>query len=302
LRYTDVTVVLTKKAKDTALDLAVKYILEREELEKALQFAAADKEAHDSLLMEGAVAVFFQSITAFTIIELWRNTASGIIELQKSNAPGKQEEVKISEDLFVQENEQLRNELAELRAKLGATQDELSAAQKNAEMQKSKAVAAQRECSQHKKIAEDADESVKGKDGEIKELQRIIYDIEEFAEKNSEDDVDDIDYHEKLLELSHRYRIIVIGGNDNLISKISVTQPNIVFLGNQNGKRVDDACTAADIVFVKYDCMSHAIYWKAKSICENAGVPFRYICPNTSIPTIERDIVSKIFEEFSYEK
>ncbi len=127
----------------------------------------------------------------------------------------------------------------------------------------------------------------------IKELEKVIADMDLSDNAPAEPK---IDYHAELADLSKKYSIVLVGGNPNMLSKLQPLQLSITYLGAQVGKRLEDACANADIVFVKYDSMSHKMFFKVKNVCEKAGVPYLYVCPSTAIPAIEKDLVLKTDE------
>lgn len=105
---------------------------------------------------------------------------------------------------------------------------------------------------------------------------------------------DTVDYGAILKKLSGETRILVIGGNQNLVKRLRVLFPAIGFIGDERIGNCDAAIRHAEFVFFKVDSISHSLYGKAKDIAQSVGVNIGYIPATTSTSVIEKCIAEKI--------
>ena len=304
-RWHDKSPVITRSMKDKALDIATKYVLERYTWEYEMSLEIVDDYRHHTIITEGAVSMFIQCLITSCLFEMWKSVAKALITGQQSGEGGSANFPRgapVRSNVFVQENEKLHAEINELHVMLNQSNEEIAALKRSTDIQKGIAAEAQKDAAVAKKASAAQEKTIRKQEDEIAELRKIISDMQESEGRTDETQDTHTDYHEELLRLAAKYKIVVVGGNENLISKISVQQPDITFLGQQGNKRTDDACSSADIVFFKYDYLAHKIYWKAKNAADDGNVPMRYVCANTSIPNIERDMVEKIHAEFPDDK
>lgn len=106
-------------------------------------------------------------------------------------------------------------------------------------------------------------------------------------------------YHDELTEYEQRYRIIIAGGNENLMKKFRTIHPDIVIINDARIANCEAVVRNADILLFKTDCISHSLYDKCKDIANTCKVPYGYIPETTSINLIEQIICEKIAEKLS---
>ena len=112
--------------------------------------------------------------------------------------------------------------------------------------------------------------------------------LEKSREKN---------FQNELTAYERQYRIVIAGGNENLMKRFRTKHPNIVLLNNTRLGNCDAALRNADILFFKTDCISHSLYDKCKDIAHAKKIPCEYIPEITSIGAIEQTICKKIAEK-----
>lgn len=108
-------------------------------------------------------------------------------------------------------------------------------------------------------------------------------------------------HHDELVECERRYRIIIAGGNENLMKKFRTMHPDIVIINDARIANCEAIVRNADILFFKTDCISHSLYDKCKDVANTCKVPYGYIPETTSINLIEQIICEKIAEKLSKE-
>ena len=104
-------------------------------------------------------------------------------------------------------------------------------------------------------------------------------------------------FQNELTAYERQYRIVIAGGNENLMKRFRTKHPNIVLLNNTRLGNCDAALRNADILFFKTDCISHSLYDKCKDIAHAKKIPCEYIPEITSIGAIEQTICKKIAEK-----
>ena len=104
-------------------------------------------------------------------------------------------------------------------------------------------------------------------------------------------------YHDKLTEYEQQYRIIIAGGNENLMKKFRTIHPDIIIINDGRMANCEAVVRNADILFFKTDCISHSLYDKCKDIANTCKVFYDYIPKTTSINLIEQIICEKIAEK-----
>lgn len=107
----------------------------------------------------------------------------------------------------------------------------------------------------------------------------------------------EVSYRNILWDKAKRYRIIIAGGNENLMKRFRTIHSDIILLNDARITNYDAVIRNADILFFKTDCMSHCLYDKCKIAANTCKVPFEYIPETTSINMIEEIICKKIDEK-----
>lgn len=93
-------------------------------------------------------------------------------------------------------------------------------------------------------------------------------------------------------------RIIIVGGNTNLIKKFCQFHPEISFVGNKNIGTCDQLIQSADIVLFKTDSMEHTLYRKCKQLAKNRNIPIEYIPETASITYMEKAVLEDLKKHF----
>lgn len=106
-------------------------------------------------------------------------------------------------------------------------------------------------------------------------------------------------YHNELREYEQRYRIVIAGGNENLMKKFRTMHPGVVIVNDTRIANCEVIVRHADILFFKTDCISHSLYDKCKNVAIACKIPYAYIPENTSINLIEQTICEKTAEKLS---
>lgn len=111
---------------------------------------------------------------------------------------------------------------------------------------------------------------------------------------SNEEPVPHIDFHTKLAQLLHMYRCVIVGGNPNQMKKFAEAQPDAVLIGEDKVGTCGDVLQNADVIMCKYNSVGHKLSTKAKQIADSKNIPFVYLCGNTSIEMLERDMYEKL--------
>lgn len=131
-------------------------------------------------------------------------------------------------------------------------------------------------------------------------------DTEEYFDVKSalqEAEFDDIkkgtetDNQSELAEYKRKYRIVVVGGNENLMKRFHTLHPEIVLLNDSRRGSCNATIKNADFIFFKTDSISHSMYEKCKNLVQNNKNLYSYLPETTSITTIEQVICEKIREK-----
>lgn len=107
----------------------------------------------------------------------------------------------------------------------------------------------------------------------------------------------DAEYHNLALQLCSDHKVIIVGGNENLIKRLRGIQPNINYLNEDRIGSCDMAVQNADLILFKVDSMPHTIYQKCKAIAKTCNVPFGYIPETTSVAGIEKVICEAVMDK-----
>lgn len=99
-------------------------------------------------------------------------------------------------------------------------------------------------------------------------------------------------------EFSQKYKIVIAGGNENLMKRFRQVHPSITVINDKQIASCRELIQNADYVFLKVDCMSHSLYAKCKNIAQSNGVPVVHMPEITSISMIEEFIREKMEKEY----
>lgn len=121
----------------------------------------------------------------------------------------------------------------------------------------------------------------------------------EFDDIKSENEADN---QRELAEYKRKYRIVVVGGNENLMKRFHTMHPEIVLLNDSRRGSCNATIKNADFIFFKTDSISHSMYEKCKNLVQNNKNLYGYLPETTSITTIEQVICEKIREKSGLKK
>lgn len=125
---------------------------------------------------------------------------------------------------------------------------------------------------------------------ELHKLRTLMFELD-----NSETDYekDEINYEEKLLEISSNKKIVCEGGHIKLLSMLKEKYPNMIFLENKNNVS-RNTINNADYVFFFYNFLNHGLYHKIMSIINsNKQIRWDYLS-SKNIELVEKEICNKV--------
>lgn len=132
------------------------------------------------------------------------------------------------------------------------------------------------------------------KDSEIKALKKQIEMLESKSIKNEEEGAK-IDYKEVLNNFTKNNKVIIVGGNPSLISKIKTIFENITFiLDTEKSKITLELIKNATVVLYKTDSIGHSTWGCASSKCKNFGIPEGYVGNITNVDALAKNICESI--------
>ena len=133
------------------------------------------------------------------------------------------------------------------------------------------------------------------KDAEINALKKQIENLESKQTKETFDELSKVDYKEILNNFTKDNKVIVVGGNPSLISKIKTIFENITFiLDTEKSKITVELIRNAKVVLYKTDSIGHATWECSSSKCKNFGIPEGYIGNITNVDALARNICEPI--------
>lgn len=94
----------------------------------------------------------------------------------------------------------------------------------------------------------------------------------------------------KLNDISASKKIILIGGNNNLITKMAAKYPNIRYYHSNGISKWDKIFYKADLILFKTDSLGHTAYTKAKTIAVKKGIAYGYVENVTSVELLARSV------------
>lgn len=180
---------------------------------------------------------------------------------------------------------------------------QLAGAKENEERAVNAANAAEQKLAQSKKRENALSVKLEAAYDEIDELMARIpeepdregeneQEIEEIIEPASETEV--VDYAAVLDKLMMEHSVVIVGGNQNLMKKFQVTHPNASLVDKDMIAACDQQVRNADVVMLKVDSMSHALYGKCKAICHKYNIPFCYLPNVASIQRMEQSMCEQL--------
>lgn len=125
---------------------------------------------------------------------------------------------------------------------------------------------------------------------ELHKLRTLMFEL-----NNREDNYekDEINYEEKLLEISNNKKIVFVGGHIKLLSMLKEKYSNMIFLENKNNVS-RDTINNADYIFFFYNFLNHGLYHKIMSIINsNSQIKWDYL-GSKNIELVEKEICNKV--------
>lgn len=101
-------------------------------------------------------------------------------------------------------------------------------------------------------------------------------------------------FRRELQALFKKYRVVIVGGHQNLIKRLPPIYPELRCIGNGDLASCDALLKNADIVLFKTDNLSHSLYNKCKSLAVHNNIPFGYIPNVVSMSRLEQSLFEQI--------
>lgn len=95
---------------------------------------------------------------------------------------------------------------------------------------------------------------------------------------------------DELDRIFNEHKIVLAGGNANLINKFTSKHPDVCILDKNRIASCDLLVRNASAILFKTDSMSHTLYRKCKQIATSAGIPICYVPETASVPKMEHAI------------
>lgn len=97
-----------------------------------------------------------------------------------------------------------------------------------------------------------------------------------------------------LRALSDRYKIVIAGGDENLLKKIRAEFPKIVVFESKAVSGVESFIRNADFIFFRYSSLNHSLYQAIKNVTKSKNIKYDYLTTSTSLELLVNDICLKI--------
>ena len=98
-------------------------------------------------------------------------------------------------------------------------------------------------------------------------------------------------------EVCEKKKIVIVGGNTNLLKKIKMELPALVVMESKRNSSVEGTIQYADYVFFRYSALSHKLYLRVKTACESNNIPYYYFSSATSVRLLAEEIISNTNKE-----
>ena len=107
----------------------------------------------------------------------------------------------------------------------------------------------------------------------------------------------DKDWVKTLHSLLQGKNVFIVGGNENLLKKISDGFPELHVIDTDRSTTIENAIAHADFVFFRYSSLSHGMYWRVRNICRASNVPYGYLRNYTALYLLAKDMCEKLNAE-----
>ncbi|MFR1685958.1 MAG: hypothetical protein ACLSVX_02095 [Massilimicrobiota timonensis] len=126
---------------------------------------------------------------------------------------------------------------------------------------------------------------------ELFKLRKLLFELQN--NNDSINDLEEINYEDKLLDISNQKKIVCIGGHIRLLAILKDKYPHISFMEVANSVS-DRVIRNADYVFFFYNFMSHGTYDKVMNLLKtNNHTKWDYIS-SKNIDIVEKEMYEKI--------
>lgn len=113
---------------------------------------------------------------------------------------------------------------------------------------------------------------------------------ENTQEETITDSEPKIDYGCLLSALLEKYKVVFVGGNENIMQKFSRKYPNACVVPKSRIGTSDALIETADVVLFKTDSMAHKDYYKVKRIAVKKNIPYDYLDDIANLQRFEQDV------------
>lgn len=107
----------------------------------------------------------------------------------------------------------------------------------------------------------------------------------------------DKDWVKTLHSLLQGKNVFIVGGNENLLKKISDEFPELHVIDTDRSTTIENAIAHADFVFFRYSSLSHGMYWRVRNICRASNVLYGYLRNYTALYLLAKDMCEKLNAE-----
>lgn len=185
-------------------------------------------------------------------------------------------------------NEALRNQLKHLRTESEESNKQAAAARNKWAGVQNKLDAQQAEIESLRQQLADAE----SKNSDLKQqLSDLVPEnpSDSSLDQNTESE-SEINYHALLQDIFHTYKVVFVGGNDNIMSKFARRNPEAIIIPHNRIATSDQQVENANVILMKTDSMSHKEYYKYKQIAIRKGIPFSYLDDRSNVELMEQDV------------
>lgn len=112
----------------------------------------------------------------------------------------------------------------------------------------------------------------------------------EIPKEAPSDSTPKTDYESLLSALLEQYKVVFVGGNENIMQKFAKKYPYARVVPKSRIGTSDSVIEAADVVLFKTDSMAHKDYFKVKQIAVRRGIPYDYLDDIANINRFEQNV------------
>lgn len=152
---------------------------------------------------------------------------------------------------------------------------------------------------------QEAEEKIAAIEKELKEAHYLLDllspdDVADDNQENATDEpiefdknIESLEYPELLAPLLSKYKVVLVGGNKNLINKLTSRNPDVTCIDRERIGTCESLIRNADYVFLKADSMSHTLFWKCRNLATNSNTPYSFI---SGTSTVEQNMYETLIE------